>query len=152
MLSHRHKLRIATAVAGLLLVLLTPPYSSGQTTGPTTEWQTFQKTVQPFFAKHCFACHTDKHRGDVRLDEFDEKSLAKRSPTLEKVLDMLGRHAMPPKKRTQPSEDELKPVLAWLQAFVDRTERETVRADRVLIRRLNRVEYNNTVRDLLGVD
>jgi hypothetical protein len=152
MLSHRHKLRIATAVAGLLLVLLTPPYSSGQTTGPTTEWQTFQKTVQPFFAKHCFACHTDKHRGDVRLDRFDEKALAKRSPTLEKVLDMLGKRAMPPKKLPQPCDDELKPVLAWLEAYVERNERETARADRVLLRRLNRAEYNNTVRDLLGVD
>jgi hypothetical protein len=65
---------------------------------------------------------------------------------------MLGKHAMPTKKRTQPSNDELKPVLAWLEAYVERMERETARADRVLIRRLNRAEYNNTVRDLLGVD
>jgi hypothetical protein len=113
------------------------------------EWQAFQKTVQPFLAKHCFECHTDKQRGDVRLDQFDEQSLAKSSPTLEKVLDMLDKHAMPPKKRPQPTDDELKPVLAWLEAYVERTEQK---ADRVLIRRLNRAEYNNTVRDLLGVD
>lgn len=43
-------------------------------------------------------------------------------------------------------------MLAWLETFVERTERESARSDRVLLRRLNRTEYNNTVRDLLGVD
>ena len=120
---------------------------------PATDWQAFQKTVQPFLAKHCFDCHTDKQRGDVRLDQFrTRRRWRKRSPTLEKVLDVLGKHAMPPKKRPQPGDDELKPVLAWLEAYVERTEREAARSDRVLIRRLNRAEYNNTVRDLLGVD
>lgn len=154
MLSRHHKVRIATAVAGFAALLAggSPPHSSGQPTGPTTEWQAFQKTVQPFLAKHCFDCHTDKQRGDIRLDQFDEKALAQRSPTLEKVLDVLGKHAMPPRKRTQPGDDELTPVLAWLEAHVERTEGEKARADRVLIRRLNRAEYNNTARDLLGVD
>jgi hypothetical protein len=155
MLFRRHSVRIATAVAGLsaLFVSGSPPPSSGQPTAPAAEWQAFQKTVQPFLAKHCFECHTDKQSGDVRLDQFaDEKALAQRLPTVEKMLDILGRHAMPPKKRAQPGTDELKPVLTWLEAYVDRMERETPRPDRVLIRRLNRAEYNNTVRDLLGVD
>src|SRR5262245_36207565 len=144
------------SLAGLLLAFLGLSGASlhicGQGTAPATEWQAFRKTVQPFLAKHCFACHTDKPRGNVRLDRFDEKALAQRSPTLEKVLDVLGKHAMPPRKRAQPGDDELKPVLAWLEAYVERRERETARSDRVLIRRLNRAEYNNTVRDLLGVD
>src|SRR5262249_39106855 len=152
MLSH-HRVRFATAIAGLAALLLWgSPDSSGQPSSPTTEWQVFQKSVQPFFAKHCFDCHTEKQRGGVRLDQFDEKTLAKSSPTLDKVLDMLGKHAMPPKKRTQPRDEELKPVLAWLEAYVERTEQQTAHADRVLLRRLNRAEYNNTVRDLLGVD
>src|SRR5262249_47781859 len=152
--SGHHGVRIATAVAGLgaVLVLGTPPHSSGQPPAPATDWQAFQKTVRPFLARHCFECHTDKQRGGVRLDQFDEKALAQRSPALEKVLDVLGEHAMPPKTRPQPRDDELKPVLAWLEAYVERTERETASADRVLIRRLNRTEYNNTVRDFLGVD
>jgi hypothetical protein len=145
---------IAAAVAGLGVLLLSgsPLYSSGQDTVSATDWQAFQKTIQPFFAKHCFECHTDKKRGGVRLDQFDEKALAQRSPTLEKVLEMLGKHAMPPRKRAQPSDKELKPVLAWLEAYVQFMERETARSDRVLIRRLNRAEYNNTIRDLLGVN
>jgi hypothetical protein len=154
MTSHHPRVRIATAVAGLgaLLLLGSPPPGSGQGTAPATDWQAFQKTVRPFLARHCFDCHTDKARGGVRLDQFDEKAIAQGSPTLEKVLDVLGRHAMPPRKRPQPGDHELKPVLAWLEAHVERLERQTARSDRVLLRRLNRAEYNNTVRDLLGVD
>lgn len=113
------------------------------------ERQTFQKTVQPFLVRYCFDCHTDKQRGGVRLDRLEEKSLSKHLPTLEKVLDVLDKRVMPPPTRTQPSSEELRPVMTWLEAYV---EQETTGADRVLIRRLNRVEYNNTLRDLLGVN
>jgi hypothetical protein len=116
------------------------------------DWPAFQKTVLPFLAKHCFECHTDKKSGDVRLDQFqDEKSLVKGVATLERVRVMLGKQAMPPRKRPQPDTDAVKPVLAWLDRFGARMERES-RLDRVTMRRLNRAEYNNTVRDLLGVD
>jgi hypothetical protein len=147
-------MRTATALAGFGAVLVWGfhLHGSGQGTAPANDWQAFQKTVQPFLARHCFECHTDKARGDVRLDQFDERALAQRSPTLEKVLEVLGKHAMPPRKRPQPSDDERRPVLAWLEAHVERLERETACSDRVLIRRLNRAEYNNTIRDLLGVD
>jgi hypothetical protein len=88
----------------------------------------------------------------VRLDQFtDEKALAQRLPTIEKVLDVLDKRAMPPKKRTRPGEEELTPVLAWLEAYLERAEQVAARSDRVRVRRLNRAEYNNTVRDLLGV-
>jgi hypothetical protein len=136
----------------LAAITVSAPRDDTRPGAPTTDWQAFQKTVQPFLARHCFDCHTDRPRGDVRLDQFDEKALAKRSPTLEKVLDVLSKRAMPPRKRAQPGDDELKPVLAWLEAHVERMDLEAARSDRVLIRRLNRAEYNNTVRDLLGVD
>jgi hypothetical protein len=122
-------------------------------TNTTADWRTFQKTVQPFLAKHCYECHTEKKRGEVRLDVFpDASALAKSLPTIEKARDMLREHAMPPKKRPQPREDEIKPVLAWMETFLARMDREMPAGpDRVVIRRLNRAEYNNTVRDLLGV-
>src|SRR5439155_12693061 len=66
---------------------------------------------------------------------------------------MIRKHAMPPRKRAQPTGEETRPVLAWLDGFIARVERE-MSADpgRVVVRRLNRAEYNNSVRDLLGVD
>jgi hypothetical protein len=119
---------------------------------PESDWPAFQKTVLPFMAKHCFECHTDKKSGDVRLDQFqDEPSLARGAATLDRVQAMLRKQAMPPRKKPQPGAEAIKPVLAWLERFSGRMEREA-RLDRVTMRRLNRAEYNNTIRDLLGVD
>jgi mono/diheme cytochrome c family protein len=154
MLPRHVGLRIAGAGAILcpcLVLSLAALGGPSPGTGPTGQWKEYERTVHPFFAKHCFACHADKKRGGVRLDRFpDEKALAKGFPTLDKALDMLRAGAMPPKGRLQPAASELKPVLAWLEGFVARMDRQaaTVRA---VIRRLNRAEYNNTVRDLLGV-
>src|SRR5262245_16208541 len=117
-----HGVKLATAVAGLgaLLVLGSPRETSGRDAQPAPDWQTFQKTVQPFLTKHCLECHTDKESGGVRLDQFkDEKALAQRLPTVEKVVDILVKRAMPPRKRTQPGADELKPVLAWLEGYLE---------------------------------
>ncbi len=144
--------RTAFGWSGFLLAVLASP-SPGQAPAPkpASDWPAFQKTVLPFLSKHCFECHTDKESGDVRLDQFrDDPSLVKGWPTLERVQAVLRQQAMPPRKRPQPGADAIKPVLAWLEGFGDRIERAS-RLDRVTMRRLNRAEYNNTVRDLLGV-
>ena len=60
---------------------------------------------------------------------------------------------MPPKDADQPSEVELQELRAILQAELATFDCEAnARPGRVTLRRLNRAEYNNTVRDLLGVD
>ncbi len=154
MLLFRHKVRFVTAIVCLCALLGSPnrPSCSGQGTPPTSDWQTFRKTVQPVLSQYCFECHADKAKGDIRLDQFtDEKALAQGATTVEKVLEVLGKHSMPPKKRPQPDGDEMKLVVSWLEAFVERREKEGALSDQVRIRRLNRAEYNNTVRDLLGV-
>jgi mono/diheme cytochrome c family protein len=149
------RIAVAGAILGPVLVLCFASRGGGQAadTNPAAEWREYQQAVQPFFARHCFECHADKESGDVRLDRFnDEDALAKGLPTIEKALDMLRKRAMPPKRRPQPGDDELKPVLAWMDALVGRRDRQQPSApSRVVIRRLNRAEYNNTVRDLLGV-
>jgi mono/diheme cytochrome c family protein len=132
------------------------PRSPAQTLQPkkSAAWSEFEKTVKPFLAKHCFACHSaDGPESDARLDLFlDESSLKKGAATLEQVQLMLDSRAMPPKKRKQPSEEELRPVLAWLEANIGMNCSGPKDPGRVTIRRLNRVEYNNTIRDLLAVD
>ncbi|MBX9583636.1 MAG: DUF1592 domain-containing protein [Gemmataceae bacterium] len=149
MLLRCHGVATAAVLAGLgsLLASDPPPAASGPADGPA-----FQNAVQPFLAKHCSECHADDASGGVRLDRLDGLPPAPRTAMLGRVLDVLDRHAMPPKRRPRPGDDELNPVVAWLEATVEQAEREAARADRVLIRRLNRAEYNATVRDLLGVD
>lgn len=148
------RIRIAAAIICSFFVTVSPSPGDGppQEPVPAVQSQAFRKTVQPFLAKHCFECHTDKKRGGVRLDLFqDERALAKGLPTLSKIGDALRQHVMPPKKRPRPKDAEIEPVLSWLDAFVASMDRQTAAASRAVIRRLNRVEYNSTVRDLLGV-
>jgi hypothetical protein len=157
MLPPSRRLRIAAIAILLCSFLLAGPVLRG---GPPSrdsesaaQWLAFQKTVQPFFAKHCFACHEDKKRGGVRLDQFqDERAVVKNSTTIEKSLDALRTHQMPPKKRPRPRDDEIEPVIAWMDGFLAHMDRQKpALAGGARLRRLNRTEYNNTVRDLLGV-
>ena len=112
--------RAAFLFSGFVLVLAVDASAAGETPAakPASDWPAFQKTVLPFLAKHCLECHSSKKEsGDVRLDQFqDDRSLSKGSATLDRVQVMLRKQAMPPKKRPQPGAEEIKPVLAWLEA------------------------------------
>jgi Protein of unknown function (DUF1592)/Protein of unknown function (DUF1588)/Protein of unknown function (DUF1587)/Protein of unknown function (DUF1585)/Protein of unknown function (DUF1595)/Planctomycete cytochrome C len=117
----------------------------------------FEKEVVPFLAKNCFACHGGgKNKGDLALDTYREvKELLKDREVWENVAEMVRTGEMPPKAkdvaRLDPAEAEraMKAVDEILEAFDCSGARDY---GRVTIRRLNRTEYNNTIRDLVGVD
>jgi hypothetical protein len=115
---------------------------------------TFEAVAKPFLAKHCITCHGgNKPSGSLSLAKANAKSLREDRDSWEAVREKLSQGEMPPKKKPQPSSDEKKAFLAWLDDALAATAC-TSPADpgRVTLRRLNRVEYNNTIRDLLGVD
>jgi hypothetical protein len=69
------------------------------------------------------------------------------------VLEKLRAGEMPPKAMPRPNEAELKAVIGWIESEFERADQSaTPDPGHVTARRLNRAEYNNTVRDLLGVD
>jgi len=118
---------------------------------------TFQAQIAPFLKKHCLACHgAESAEGGIALHTFDsEKSVQKARKVWEKVLPMLQIEAMPPVEegRERPMHDEYLAVASWLENALFNIDCKLDRdPGRVTVRRLNRVEYNNTVRDLLGVD
>ncbi len=122
-------------------------------TPPLVTWATYQKTVQPFFEAHCYECHGDDGpEAEVNLKLIrDEASLAKNIPNLEKALKMLNSRKMPPKDQAHPTEDEYRPVVAWINTYTDKFYNDgPVNPGRVTIHRLNRAEYDNTIRDLFG--
>ncbi len=118
---------------------------------------TFQTQVAPFLKKHCVECHGEKDpEGGIALHNFDsEKSVTKSRKVWEKVLPMLQIEAMPPVEegRERPTHDDYLAVASWLEDKLFNIDCKLDRdPGRVTVRRLNRTEYNNTVRDLLGVD
>jgi hypothetical protein len=115
----------------------------------------YKKDVSPLVTLYCVQCHSGRRaRGGVVLDKFpDEAAVRKGRLTWEKVADALRAGDMPPPNRPRPSAAELDTLNAWLAAVVLKVDCNAQRdPGRVTLRRLNRAEYNNTVRDLLGID
>src|SRR6266853_250938 len=114
----------------------------------------FQKTVEPFLSKNCALCHNAKIKtADLSLDYHDAETALKDREVWEHVLDKLQSGAIPPTGAKQPSPDEVKAVSRWIETELARIDHNT-KPDpgRVTAHRLNRFEYNNTIRDLLAVD
>lgn len=110
---------------------------------------------RPFFEQHCVKCHSgEKPKGDWRIDEltpdFADKASRER---WEGVLEKLEDGTMPPKAKPRPPAGEVQALTDWITARSAVADAARPPAEgRVVLRRLNRTEYENTVRDLLGVD
>jgi hypothetical protein len=113
---------------------------------------TFQTAVQPFVAKNCFGCHNDKlQSGGLNLKAATD--IATSRDQWEHVVQKLKAGEMPPKGMPAPAAEQVASVTKWLEDEFAR-EDAAMKPDpgRVTARRLNRYEYNSTVRDLLAVD
>lgn len=109
-----------------------------------------------FLEQYCFSCHAgDEPAAELSLDSFaDNHSLIENRDVWERVLDMLTTGQMPPSDSDQfPSIEASESFVAHVDAIFEHADR-TAKPDpgRVTVRRLNKVEYKNTVRDLLGAD
>lgn len=115
----------------------------------------FAKSVQPFFAEHCNGCHNAEQKaGGLNLEFFQTAAdIAQNREVWEEVLLRLQTGQMPPKGLPRPDKAVLETVTRWIEQEFARADR-LIKPDpgRVTARRLNRAEYNNTVRDLLGID
>ena len=113
----------------------------------------FQTQVKPLLGKYCLGCHGEKKKGDLDLRVYtDEASVLRDRKTFAKVIKNLQAHEMPPEKKPQPTPEERELIAAWIQSEIFKCDCDHPDPGRVTIRRLNRAEYNNTIRDLVGVD
>jgi hypothetical protein len=149
-------------IAAVALVLI-PARLPGQTPDPQpaalpsgrmTE-TSFDSTVRPFLAKYCTGCHgAAKPKAGLNLTSFaDERSARRQHRVWERVAEYVESGLMPPEERAQPSREERVRLMQWIKdspAAIDCGR--TFDPGRVTIRRLNRAEYNNTIRDLFGID
>jgi len=111
--------------------------------------------VQPLLAKLCFDCHgADTQKGDIRLDQLSaDPSDRGQTELLHDALDQLNLGEMPPPKKPQPTDAERTRLVEWMtESLRHAAKAQRFRQGRVLSRRLARYEYENTLRDLLGVD
>jgi len=116
----------------------------------------FETDVRPFLDSNCQLCHNGNLKmAEIAFDGFADEERALGDAALwHRVERALASGKMPPSGRPKPAQAKIDAVLAWIRSAAPSEIDEPVRADpgRVTARRLNRAEYNNTVRDLLGVD
>ena len=102
---------------------------------------------------YCLDCHDfDGFSGGLSLEAFSPEDVADNPEVFEKVLHKLKIHAMPPRKQEQPDERERARFVAALEKSLDDAAAQNPYAGNTTIHRLNRAEYANAIRDLLGVD
>src|SRR6476646_9327123 len=118
---------------------------------------TFAKDVLPFLKAHCFHCHgaeDGKNKAELTLSKYsDDLSVQQDRKVWDNVLHMLRAGEMPPMERKRPPAAEIEAVIDSIEfvlANLDCSKAPNV--GRVTVRRLNRAEYDNTIRDLVGVD
>lgn len=114
----------------------------------------YRDTVLPFLTHHCLACHGgDEPNGDLRLDKLDGDFKQGETRELwQRSLEQLRAGAMPPEPKPRPSKDEVDALARWVADRIVAADSARRAAEgRVVLRRLNRTEYENTVRELLGV-
>jgi hypothetical protein len=115
----------------------------------------FDRDIRPLLETYCSKCHgAVKPKKGVNLVRFADVRSVQREPKLwREVLSQLNDRNMPPDGKPQPSDEQRARLIEWVQYTLTHFEPGTFAQDpgRPTIRRLNRLEYNNTVRDLFGV-
>jgi len=115
----------------------------------------FRKDGLPFLQKHCLTCHgMTKPKGDVSLHKYvDDFSVLKDRKAWPDILEQVHSGAMPPKDKPRPTPAEIDAFTKSVNGIFEKADKNA-KPDpgRVTVRRLNKVEYNNTIRDLLEVD
>lgn len=106
-----------------------------------------------FLEAYCIDCHgPEKQKGDRRFDHLSGiLSDIDEAEAFQEILDQLNLAEMPPEDEKQPSEEELSRIVSLLTtSLAEARESARAHAGKVVMRRLNRVEYRNTIRDLFG--
>lgn len=114
----------------------------------------FQHDVQPILENYCYDCHADDvNKAGVAFDKFNPNADPAASRDMWfKAFKNLRSGLMPPARKAQPTDAEKQVILSWIKSDIFRIDPQNPDPGRVTVRRLNRVEYRNTVRDLLSVD
>ncbi len=160
----RHRGAALVLAAGFLAALADPAARAGSppvrlnatpATAPLPVDTAFQKNVLPLLQNYCYDCHAgSEHKGDVALDSYLNAAAAvKDRKTWELVLHNVRAQVMPPgEQAAQPTAAERETIAAWIERALYNFDPAHPDPGRVTLRRLNRAEYNATVRDLVGVD
>ena len=134
---------VALGVAGFAA-----PASRAQEAAP------FATAGVAFVGKHCVACHgKEKQKANLALHTVrDDRALLRGAKHWREVVEMVVSGEMPPEDKPQPTAEERSAFVASVNAVFAAARSAPPDPGRLTLRRLNRTEYNNTIRDLLKIE
>jgi hypothetical protein len=146
----RRSRRGYVAIVALLVVTFAVPCLADDATAA----RHFHERVEPILERYCYGCHGyGASEGGHAFDEFkSDKDLVGNIKLWQLVIKNVRSHIMPPPEELQPTNDERHALFDWIELDAFKINPADPDPGRVTLRRLNRVEYRNTVRDLTGVD
>src|SRR5262249_15066939 len=116
------------------------------------EIEKFHKEIRPLLKQYCVSCHdAELKKGSIAFDQ-DDAVLVGNRELWWKVLKMVRADMMPPRNKPHPKSEQIDKLVAWIKTTAFKIDAQDPDPGRVTVRRLNRTEYRNTVRDLLGVN
>jgi hypothetical protein len=149
-------LYVCCTVAARLIILLAGLVAcTALASTDNTEPHTNYEEAEAFLDKHCSRCHNDERMsGNWSLSAVNIEGIATGTGLAEweNILRVTQRGEMPPQSRPQPHADELHGFIRWLEGSLDDYAAANPNPGRATLRRLNRSEYSNAVRDLLSLD
>jgi hypothetical protein len=121
--------------------------------GETPASVEFRKDVQPILKEYCYDCHGDgAKKGQIAFDELTSDDTLMNHDLWFKVLKNVRANLMPPQKKPRPNADERQKLETWIKYDAFGIDSKSPDPGRVTVRRLNRIEYRNTIHDLMGID
>ena len=143
---------VSCALSGAVVVAGAFGFGALQAADNSAAHKQYEQEIIPLLQMYCYDCHgAEKQKGDLNLANYKNGAIADKARKVWKeVTHQLNAKEMPPEKeRKQPSDSERKKIVAWVKSL---SANDAPDPGRVTVRRLNRFEYNNTVRDLVGID
>ncbi len=134
-----------------LMTCVGVPLMSGAETDYAAQ---FEREILPILEDHCYQCHGDgEDKGKIRFDSFGSTTELMKQPELwVHALKNIRSGMMPPAKKDRIPPGDFAKLEEWIKRGPLQLDPQHPDPGRVTLRRLNRIEYRNTIRDLMGID
>src|SRR5216117_2037263 len=141
-------MRRAPIVAAVAAVSIVLALSNLETAAPQKD------PARGVLDQYCVTCHNEKLRtAGLALDKLDVMHPNSNAEVWERVIEKLRAGSMPPPRRPRPDTATYRAIATWLENEIDRAWTATPNPGRIgAVHRLNRTEYSNAIRDLLGIN
>ena len=143
-------LRTVLTGVGVVLAAMSSFYASGS---PEIKPVAAHTPYRSLLDQYCITCHSEALRtAGLTLSNVDVEKVGQSAPIWEKVLHKMRSRAMPPSGMPRPDDDAYDSFADYLETKLDHSAAANPNPGRTVLRRLNRAEYSNVIRDLLALE